>query len=160
MQKKRKKQKGITITETLVAAVLISLAMMCISPMFAWSVKLANLSKERSAATQAAQRVVEQVHNSGFTTASAIVNRTTTQAVLSDDLQGEKLYIRDVDGQISTTDKDGFKLLQVQRIYSFVENSPQSLADDLIQVTVKVNWPGSNGNSVTMGIALPRNGLG
>lgn len=155
----KKHQHGFTIVETLTAALLLGLAIWFMTPMLTWSLKSSQLNKERSAATQAAQRILEEVQNGGFTSASAIVSRNNPQTVMPDDLQGNKLYIREFDGQISTTPKSGFKLLQVQRIYTFIENSPQSLADDLIQVTVKINWPGSQGYNITMGIALPRNGV-
>ena len=90
-----------------------------------------------------------------FQTASSLVNKTTPTAVAANDLQGNKLYIKG-DGTVWKSPKAGAKLLQVQRVYTYQANDPGTLADDLIQVTVKINWPGSTGRSVTMGTSLSR----
>jgi type II secretory pathway pseudopilin PulG len=155
------RQRGISTTEVLVSAVLIGIALMCISPMLSQSFRSTRLSKERAAATQAAQRVIEQIQAAGFSGAASIVNAlpASRHAVQTDDLQGTKLYIRDGDGAIATEAKPGYKLMSVTRDYHYDPRDNTTLADDLIQVTVKITWPGSQGQSITMGITLARNGL-
>jgi hypothetical protein len=129
--------------------------------MLSHSFRSTRLSKERAAATQAAQRVIEQIQAGGFSGAAAIVNAlpAARHAVRTDDLQGNKLYIRDGDGAIATEAKPGYKLMNVTRDYHYDPRDNTTLADDLIQVTVKITWPGSQGQSITMGITLARNGL-
>lgn len=151
------RQQGLSVTEVLVGAVILGLSILAISPMLGWGIKTTFTNKERGGAVQAARRLIEDIQNAGFTGASSIVNPVTPTAVQTDDLQGNKLYVKG-DGKVTTTPESGAKLLQVQRLYHFVPNDPPP-ADDLIQVTVKVTWPGSGSKNVTMGISLTREGI-
>lgn len=149
------RQRGISVPEILVAAVLIGLAVLCITPIMTYGMRTSTGNKEHAAAVQAAQRVVEQVQAAGFSAAATIVNAGAPSAILSDDLQGNKLYINGK-GEVYTSPRSNTKLLQVQRIYTFGAGATPSPADDLIQVTVKVTWPGSNGRNITLGATLTR----
>lgn len=172
MPERRNRQRGITVTEVLVAAALIGIALLCISPMLSYAFRSTRLSKERAAATQAAQRIIEQIQAQGFNQASALIHGNATYLgeegcvrdnsayiICSNDLQKQKLYIRDGDGAIATEAKPGYKLMAVTRHYHHQPRDSSTLADDLIQVTVKITWPGSQGQFVTMGITLARNGF-
>ena len=150
-------QKGLSITEVLVGAVILGLSILAISPMMGWGLKTTYINKERGGAVQAARRIIEDIQNAGFGNASSIVNPTVLNAVQSDDLQGNKLYVKG-DGKVVIAPETGAKLLQVQRFYHFIMNDPPP-ADDLIQVTVKVTWPGGGNQNVTMGISLTREGI-
>lgn len=160
IKKRLKKQKGSFTTEALVAATIVTLSMMVMAPMFGWSVKASNLNKEKSSAVQIAQTIIEQVQNKGFNNASGIVSSTNTQSVETDDLEGKKYYLAP-DGEIFHQNEptEALKLLQIQRIYAFVNGDPNTLADDLIQVTIKITWPGASTANITMSTALPREGL-
>lgn len=149
------RQKGISLPEVLVAAVLLGLAVLCITPMVSYSFRSSHVNKEKSAATQAAQRLIEQIRNRGFAGASSIVSSTTPSSVQSDDFQGNKLYITG-NGEILTQPASNAKLLQVQRLYYYSSGATPNPADDLIQVTVKITWPGGSGQNVTMGTTLAR----
>ena len=59
-------QKGMSLTEVLVASILLGLTILAISPMIGLGFKNTHLTKERSAAIQAAQRIVEEIQDSGF----------------------------------------------------------------------------------------------
>ncbi len=148
-------QTGISLPEVLVAAVLLGLAILGVSPMMSYSLKSSHLNKERGAAVQAAQRLIEEIRDAGFTSALSIVNPSTPNAVRADDLQNRKLYISG-SGEVSTQPSSTGKLLQVQRLYYFNPGNTPSPADDLIQVTVKLTWPGSSDQHVTMGTTLAR----
>lgn len=150
-----RRQRGISLPEVLVAAVLLGLAVLCISPLMTYSFRTSRLSKEHSAAVLAGQRLVEQIRNAGYGAAASIVSPSTTSAVLADDLQGQKLYITG-NGEVFTQPRGDTKLLQVQRLYFYSPGATASPADDVIQVTVKINWPGSSGQNVTMGTTLAR----
>jgi len=151
-----KYQKGLSLPEVLIASVILGISIVAVSPMLGWGFKATYMAKERSGAVQAARRIVESVQNAGFVQASSIVNPANLTAVQVDDLQGNKIYIKG-DGKVVFAPENGAKLLQVQRFYTFVGNDP-SPADDLIQVTVKVTWPGASKN-ITMGISLTRDGI-
>ncbi|PKL76876.1 MAG: hypothetical protein CVV27_08070 [Candidatus Melainabacteria bacterium HGW-Melainabacteria-1] len=150
-----KRQQGISLPEVLVAAVLLGLAIFFITPMISYGFKSSHLNKERSAAVQAGQGLIEEIRQVGFAGALSIVNPSTPSAVLSDDLQGNKLYITGT-GEVSTTPGSNTKLLQVQRLYYFSAGNTPSPVDDLIQITIKINWPGSADAHVTMGTTLAR----
>lgn len=154
---KQRSQRGISIVEALVAAVLLGLALFFISPMVSYSLKQSQVNKERSAAVQAGQRIVESVRDAGFDGANAIVNSVTASSVQLNDLQGQSLYIKQT-GEILTAPASGAKLLQVQRLYTFSEGATPAPSDDLIQVTVKITWPGGASRHVTMGTTLTRSG--
>ncbi len=154
---KRRLQRGISIVEVLVAAILLGLAIYFITPLVSYSLKQSQVNKERSAAVQAGQRIVESVRNAGFDGANAIVNSTTPTTIQLNDLQGQSLYIKQT-GEILTAPATGAKLLQVQRLYTFSEGDTPAPSDDLIQVTVKITWPGSASRHVTMGTTLARSG--
>jgi len=145
---KSRSQKGIALPEVLVAAVLLGIIILAVSPMMSYSIRSSHSNKERSAAIQAAQQLVEEIRNAGFAQAAAHVN-VGESAVLADDLQGNKLYIKGT-GEVRTTPGDGAKPLNVSRIYAF------SNSGDMIQVTVKITWPGSSGRHVTLGTTLNR----
>lgn len=150
-------QAGISLPEVMVAAVLLGLVMLGISPMMSYGIKSDYINKERSGAVQAAQRIVEEVRNAGFEQAITIVNDGSPSAVQADDLHGNKLYIRGT-GEVLTAPTGDSKLLQIQRLYSFDPGKSPAPADDLIQVTVKITWPGSSGRHVTMATTLTRTG--
>lgn len=150
-----KHQAGISLPEVLVSAVLLGLAILCITPMISYSMRSSHLNKERGAAVQAAQRLLEEIRDAGFPAALSIVNPATPNAVRSDDLQNRKLYITGT-GEVSTQPASNTKLLQVQRLYFFSGGATASPADDLIQITVKLTWPGSADQHVTMGTTLAR----
>ncbi len=152
------RQAGLGLVEVLISALLIGLGILLISPMLGLGFKSTYRNKEKAGAVQAAQRLVEQVRNAGFTQASTLVSAASPTAILSDDLFGNKLYLKG-DGQMLTQPATGAKLLQVQRIYSFDHRGTINLADDRIQVTVKVTWPGGGTQHVTMGVTLVREGL-
>jgi len=154
---KHRLQRGISLPEVLVSAVLLGLAIYFISPMISYSLKQSQVNKERSAAVQAGQRIVESVRNAGFDGANAIVNSTTPSSVQVNDLQGNLLYIKQ-SGEVLTAPATGAKLLQIQRLYNFSEGATPAPSDDLIQVTVKITWPGSSSRHVTMGTTLARSG--
>lgn len=147
-------QKGISLPEVMVAAVLLGLAILCISPMMSYGIKSTHINKERSAAVQAAQRLVEEIRHAGFASANSKVNPSTTSAIENDDLQGQKLYINGK-GEVSTQASSSTKLLQVVRQYYFIANGPNTV-DDLIRVNVRITWPGSGGKNVSMGVDLSR----
>ena len=146
------------MVEVLISALIIGLGIMLISPMLGLGFKSTYRNKEKAGAVQAAQRLVEQVRNAGFSAASALVSVATPTAIQSDDLFGNKLYLKG-DGQMLTQPATGAKLLQVQRIYSLDNRGTINLADDRIQVTIKVTWPGGGSQNVTMGVTLVREGL-
>lgn len=148
---------GISLPEVMIAAVLLGLVIVAISPMMSFSIKSDHINKERSAAIQAAQRIVEEVKSAGFEQAVTIVNESTPSVIEADDLQGNKLYIRGT-GEVLTAPGGSAKLLQIQRLYNFSGGATPAVADDIIQVTVKVTWPGSTGRHVTMGTSLTRTG--
>lgn len=154
---KQRLQGGISIIEALVAAVLLGLAIYFISPLVSYSLKQSQVNKERSAAVQAGQRIVESVQNAGFEGANAIVNSATPSSVQLNDLQGQSLYIKQT-GEVLSAPATGAKLLQIQRLYNFSEGDTPAPSDDLIQVTVKITWPGSASRHVTMGTTLTRSG--
>ncbi len=154
----REFQQGISVVEALVAALLLGLMVTMISPMMSYSFKSSYQSKERSAAAQAAQRILEEVQAAGFDGANAIVSEGTPTAIVANDVQGQPLYISST-GQVSTTGSTGAKLMQVQRFYAFNANGPGS-ADDTIQITLTLSWPGGKGKAVTMGTLVTRTGNG
>lgn len=154
---KASQQKGISIPEVLVAAVLLGLAVFFISPLVSYSFRSSYVNKERSAAVQAGQRLIESIRNAGFEGANAIVTEASPNAVLADDLQGQKLYIRQT-GEVLTQPVNDAKLLQVQRFYAFDAGPTPAPLDDLIQVTIKITWPGGGSQHVTMGTTLARSG--
>lgn len=147
-------QQGLSVPEVLVAAVLLGLGVLFLSPLMSYSFRSTHLNKERSGAVQAAQRLVEEIRNAGFASALNIVNPTTTSAILANDLQGQALYINGK-GEVSTQSSSNTKLLQVARQYYFIANGP-SPADDLIQVNVRITWPGGGSQNITMGTRLAR----
>lgn len=175
MPERRNRQRGITVTEVLVAAALIGIALLCISPMLSHAFRSTRLNKERAAATQAAQRIIEQIQAQGFNQASALIYGNATYLeeqdcgrensayiICSNDLQKQKLYIRDGDGAIAREEKPGYKQMYVKRHYHYQPRDTSTLADDLIQVTVKVQWDNKDKDAesiATMGITLARNGL-
>lgn len=148
-------QRGISVPEVLVAAALLAIAVLCISPMLSFGFKSSHLNKERAAAAQAGKRLVEEIRHAGFAAALSIVNPATTSAVRIDDLQGNKIYITGT-GKIATAPGSNTKPLQVQRLYYFDDKGSAHPADDTIQVTVKITWPGSSESRVTMGTTLAR----
>lgn len=152
------KQQGISLVEVLVAAVLLALGIMLVSPMLGLGFRSTHQNKERAAAVQAAQRIVEQIRSRGFSHAASIVSPNSPLSVQPDDIHGEKLYIK-ADGQVLKQPATGAKLLQIQRIYSFDNRGSIALADDRIQVTVKITWPGGGSQHVTMGVTLVRDGI-
>jgi type II secretory pathway pseudopilin PulG len=154
----RGNQQGIGLVEVMVAAVLLGLGIMLISPMLGLGFRSTYRNKEKTAAVQAGQRIVEEIRNKGFSGASAFVSPSSTTAILADDVNGNKLYIKG-DGQVSTQPATGAKLLQVQRIYTFDDQLTRNLVDDRIQVTVKITWPGGGSQHVTMGVTLVRDNL-
>lgn len=155
---KRSTQQGISVVEALIAAMLLGLLIMMISPMMSYSFKSSHQSKERSGAVQAAQRILEEVQLQGFQGANAIVSEGTPTAVLSNDTQGNPLYVQ-ASGEVGSTPTTGAKLMQVQRFYTFAANGPGAV-DDTIQVTLTLNWPGGAGRGITMGTTLTRTGGG
>ena len=152
----RRHQSGISIVETLVAALLLGMLIFMVSPMMSYSFKSSQQSKERSGAVQAAQRILEEVQSQGFQGANAIVSDTTPTAVLSNDTQGNPLYVL-ASGEVSSESSTGAKLMQVQRFYAFSPNGPGAF-DDTIQVTLTLSWPGGKGKAITMGTTLTRTG--
>lgn len=153
-----RRQRGISLVEVMVSAVMLALGIMLVSPMLGFGFRSTHQNKERAAAVQAAQRIVEQIRNRGFSHASGIVSPTSNTSVQVDDINGEKLYIK-ADGQVLKQPATGAKLLQIQRIYSFDNRGTIALADDRIQVTVKITWPGGGSQHVTMGVTLVREGV-
>ena len=155
---RQREQLGLSVIETLVAALLLGMLIMMISPMMSYSFKSSQQSKERSGAVQAAQRILEAVQSQGFQGANAIVSETTPTAVLSNDTQGNPLYVL-ASGEVSPQSSTGAKLMQVQRFYTFSANGPGAV-DDTIQVTLTLSWPGGKGKAITMGTTLTRTGGG
>lgn len=149
-------QLGLSVVETLIAALLLGMLIMMVSPMMSYSFKSSQQSKERSGAVQAAQRILEEVQSQGFQGANAIVSATTPTAVLSNDTQGNPLYVL-ASGEVSRQSSTGSKLMQVQRFYSFSSNGAGAV-DDTIQVTLTLSWPGGKGKAITMGTTLTRTG--
>lgn len=152
----KSQQSGISIVETLVAALLLGMLILMVSPMMSYSFKSSQQSKERSGAVQAAQRILEEVQSQGFQGANAIVSETTPTAVLSNDTQGNPLYVL-ASGEVSPQPSTGAKLMQVQRFYAFSPNGAGAV-DDTIQVTLTLSWPGGKGKAITMGTTLTRTG--
>lgn len=151
----RHRQSGFGLVEVMVAAVLLALGIMLVSPILGLGFRSTHQNKEKTAAVQAGQRIVEQIRNRGFSHASSLVSPSSTTAVLADDVNGQKLYVK-ADGQVFTQPASGAKLLQIQRIYSFDDQGTRNLTDDRIQVTVKITWPGSGSGHITMGVTLVR----
>ena len=149
-------QRGISVVETLVAALLLGLLVVIMSPMMSYSFKSTHQNKERSAAVQAAQRILEEVQLQGFQAANAIVSEASPTAMFTNDTQNKPLYLT-ASGEVSTTPISGAKLMQIQRRYSFNANGP-SAVDDTIQVTLTMSWPGGKGRAITMGTTLTRTG--
>lgn len=148
MALKARLQRGLALSEVMVAAALLGLVMLAVSPMITYSIRSSHSNKERSAAIQAAQRIVEDVRNAGFAQAASLVSPGNS-VILPDDLQGNKLFIKGT-GEVGTTAEGGAKPLNVNRIYAFSDRG------DMIQVTVKITWPGSSGRHVTLGTTLNR----
>lgn len=151
----RRSQQGLTLPEVLVAAVLLGLAILCISPMMSYSFKSSHLNKERSGAVQAAQRIVEQIRSAGFVDAASKVNSGAPSAILPNDLYNQPLYIKGT-GEVQSTPGSNTKPLSVVRVYHFLPGQSPAPADDQIQVTVKITWPGSANAHVSMGTTLVR----
>ena len=119
---------GVTLPEVMIAAVLLGLVIMAISPMMSFSIKSDHLNKERSGAIQAAQRIVEEIKDAGFVQAITIVNAITPSSIQADDLQGNKIYIQG-SGEVLTAPTAASKLLQIQRIYSYSDGATPAAAD-------------------------------
>ena len=154
-------QAGISLPEILVAAALLGILIMAISPLMSYSFKSSHINKERAAAVQAAQRLVEEVRDAGFASAFTLIDTLDTvapidqEAVVTNDLQGNPLYIK-ATGEVLSAPAEGAKLLNVVRMYTFNSGPTPALGDDSIQITIKITWPGSTGRNVTMGTTLTR----
>lgn len=154
-------QQGITLPEILVAAALLGLLIVAVSPLMTYSLRSSHINKERAAAVQAGQRIVEEIKDAGFAAAYTIIDTLDTtapvdqEAMVPNDIYNRSLYIKGT-GEVTDTPESGSKLLNVVRIYSFNAGPTPAPADDHIQVTVKITWPGSSGRNVTMGTTLTR----
>lgn len=173
-----KNQTGSVLTEVMIAFVLVVLAIVMFTPLFAVGIKVSKNPKERTVATNLARQMIEYIQTKGFNDTYGFVNESIkinqdqpcTAAnnnctfTAPGDMNGQTLYMHSREALISTEDctgkKNDCKPLQITRIYTFDQGTDLiSPVDDQINVTVKITWAGRKDGGITMNARLIRNQL-
>jgi len=157
-----KRQKGSVLTEVMIAFVLVVLAIVMFTPLFAVGIKASKNPKERTVATNLARQMIEYIQSKGFNDTYSYVNENNLTVVQIGDMNGQTLYMHSREGLISTANCSGIKSdckpLQITRTYTFDKGTDlNSPVDDQINIVVNITWPGRRDGGITMNTKLIRN---
>lgn len=168
-------QKGFMMTEVLITALLIVIAMVGILPILFSGMKTSKTTKLRATMTSIAQKEIETFNQSKFTNVLDTIkkdlvtaadyntfintNETLTTTIEPNvSLMPYLVYIDPVNGEIKNSLEPGLKKVNVNRTYRFIKGEI-TVSDDIIQLIVTAKIDGSTGKPVTLTSLLSRDKL-
>lgn len=164
-------QKGFMLTEVLITALLIVIAMVGVLPILFSGVKSSKVSKTRATMTSIAQKEIENFNQSRFDTILQTIKSgfsvsdyntfLTTDENSSRELspyvfvKTEILYLNPINGKVSSSISSNLKTISIKKIYRYIKGEP-SVTDDMIELLVKVQVSGEISKPVILTALLSR----